>query len=141
MYNPDINGYIKLYFDSDVWNIDGKNYEMCLVLNPEQTRIIRKFEILNALVDVSNLIVEVEGKMVYGRKLGLWKYYHRNGLIKLEAEYSLNDKNFGEVPAGTPDSAAYLCWNTTFKDGIWKQYDEEGSLIKDLRYKNNVLLK
>ena len=46
-------------------------------------------------------------------KVGLWKYYYRNGKLKYEGEYSDDERN-----------------------GIWKVYDKNGTLTREIMYKN-----
>lgn len=51
----------------------------------------------------------------YGLKDGLWKYWHKNGKLKL-LEY----------------------WNNGFRDGTFITYDSKGDIIQKGHYRNNL---
>ena len=53
--------------------------------------------------------LETKGKFDKGKRIGKWKYYHPNKKIKQISNYN----RLGE------------------KEGIWKYYDEKGTLIED----------
>ena len=54
------------------------------------------------------------------RKIGLWKYYYKNGQLKMEGNYIVLD--FIDLP--------------NHRDGIWKTYDKDGKFISELNYKD-----
>jgi len=52
---------------------------------------------------------------VNGLAIGKHKYYHRSGKIKEEGKY-----------------------NSGFKDGDWKRYDDEGTILWVISYDNGI---
>ena len=58
------------------------------------------------------------GSHIVKRKIGRWKFYYKNGQLKMEGNYKVYD--FIEIPS--------------MRDGIWKTYDKNGNPMSDLNY-------
>lgn len=56
-------------------------------------------------------------------RVGLWKEYWPNGILRLESRFTEN-------PIGVD-----------IRDGLWYYYDEQGKLMKEEEWKNNLLIK
>ncbi|HET6228252.1 MAG TPA: hypothetical protein VFF27_18370 [Bacteroidia bacterium] len=88
-------------------------------------------------------------------RVGIWKAYHKNGILAAEGKY-LPWRFRSAVPMKDTGGAMVAMDNTSFnispnvsygigegylKDGKWKYYDDAGKLIREEFYKNGVLVK
>lgn len=71
-----------------------------------------------------------------GYRSGIWQYYHKNGVIMAEGEYSKESyKDAIDVKSIFIPSTTHNHPVTRFKKkGIWKYYNEEGKLILEVDY-------
>lgn len=57
------------------------------------------------------------------RKIGMWKYYHKSGQLKMEGQYLVLDY------IGVP----------SIRHGVWKTYNNNGELFQRIVYDNGVV--
>ena len=74
----------------------------------------------DAVFYYENEIIEAEGKFNKNDKVGLWKYYNQNGLIKTEENYVYKNKK-------------------SVKEGLFKYYYPSGKLKNSNNYEKDFL--
>ncbi|MFH7014951.1 toxin-antitoxin system YwqK family antitoxin [Flavobacterium sp. FlaQc-47] len=80
-----------------------------------------------------------EGKEVGKAREGEWKYYHKASKVVMTLENYKNGKLEGPRTVYYPDSkiAEEMTYINGLKEGIYKKYGQNGTLLEQTTYKNN----
>ncbi|MEP6805082.1 MAG: hypothetical protein ABI892_11215 [Flavobacterium sp.] len=80
-----------------------------------------------------------EGKEVGKAREGEWKYYHKASKVVMTLENYKNGKLDGPRTVYYPDSkiAEEMTYINGLKEGIYKKYGQNGTLLEQTTYKNN----
>lgn len=80
-----------------------------------------------------------EGKEVGKAREGEWKYYHKASKVVMTLENYKNGKLDGPRTVYYPDSkiAEEMTYINGFKEGVYKKYGQNGTLLEQTTYKNN----
>ncbi|MFZ0598161.1 MAG: hypothetical protein WAM46_14350 [Flavobacterium sp.] len=80
-----------------------------------------------------------EGKEVGKAREGQWKYYHKASKVLMTLENYKNGKLEGPRTVYYPDSkiAEEMTYINGLKEGIYKKYGQNGTLLEQTTYKNN----
>ncbi|MBS7231059.1 hypothetical protein KHA90_08480 [Flavobacterium psychroterrae] len=80
-----------------------------------------------------------EGKEVGKAREGEWKYYHKASKVVMTLENYKNGKLEGPRTVYYPDSklAEEMTYINGSKEGIYKKYGQNGTLLEQTTYKNN----
>lgn len=89
--------------------------------------------ITNCIYSQSDIINKYDEK---GRKIGYWITYHDNGNIKTEGTYKVGKTSHSQETLFMKGYTADISGVLSFKDGLWKEYDENGQLISEKVYRN-----
>jgi len=88
--------------------------------------LIMNISVFCQQINPTNSINQTDNK---GRKVGYWEEYHDNGSIRVTGYYKLFKVKLSKEDQffkGTKDSLELQ----SFKDSLWKEYDEKGNLVK-----------
>ena len=77
----------------------------------------------------------VQGKIIDGKKVGIWTTYSEMGDLKWRLQYKNDDLLFEEdyYENGNLKSRGY--YNNWEPAGLWESYDEDGKLINYAKFK------
>ncbi|WP_394772668.1 toxin-antitoxin system YwqK family antitoxin [Flavobacterium sp.] len=80
-----------------------------------------------------------EGKEVGKSREGEWKYYHKSSKVLMTLENYKNGKLEGPRTVYYPDSkiAEEMTYINGLKEGVYKKYGQNGTLLEQTTYKNN----
>jgi antitoxin component YwqK of YwqJK toxin-antitoxin module len=101
------------------------------------------------------IIAKCESDKPCYARTGVWKEYHKNGVLASEGKYlpwsfrsltPTKDSSGVAVPVENTSfdilaDVSYIVGEGYLKDGIWNYYDDKGKLIKKELYKNGTLKK
>ena len=77
----------------------------------------------------------INGKMIDGKREGIWATYSEMGNLKLRLHYKNGNLEFSEAyyENGNLNSRGY--YRNSEPTGLWESFDEDGKLINQVKFK------
>lgn len=104
----------------------------------ERARFTVKKGVMNLITYDINGVVESSGKLVDGKREGLWKFYDANGLLASERNYKdglLDGEYKAYFPNGT--ISTYSVYEKGDRNGLYQDYFRNGFLLTEGYFKND----